>query len=64
MADGDSLRQLFCVFGLDFRVCAWYCTALLSDAGDVPVPVCRWFRTCFHRLFSRFELRESKNGCF
>ena len=38
-ADGDSLRQLFFVFGLDFRVCAWYCTALLSDAGDVPVPV-------------------------
>ena len=51
MADGDSLRQLFFFFGLDFRVCAWYCTALLSDAGDVPVPVCRWFRTCFHRLF-------------
>ena len=26
MADGDSLRQLFCVFGLDFHACAWYCT--------------------------------------
>ena len=43
--------SFFCVFGLDFRVYMWYCTALLSDAGDVPVPVCRWFRTCFHRLF-------------
>jgi len=26
LADGDSLRQLFCVFGLDFRTCVWYCT--------------------------------------
>ena len=51
LADGDSLRQLFFGLGLDFRACAWYRMLLLSDAGDVPVPVCRWFRTCFHRLF-------------
>jgi len=24
MADGDSLRQPFCVSGLDFSACAWY----------------------------------------
>ncbi len=64
MADGDSLRQLFCVFGLDFRVCAWYCT--IHPFGN-RCRTCSNFAGGFPHVstgFLRFELGNRKKAVF
>ncbi len=64
MADGDSLRQLFSFSGLTFARVRGIVRYILSETGVGPVPILPVVSHMFPPAFLRFELRESRNGCF